>query len=44
MLLTPTEINTLVAVGTVDPLLQARQTTYGMLNNSNLVTPQQCAG
>ena len=44
VLLTPTEINTLVAVGTVDPLLQARQTTYGMLNNSNLVTPQQCAG
>ncbi|MCV7007968.1 serine/threonine-protein kinase PknH/PknJ [Mycobacterium gordonae] len=44
VLLTPTEINTLVAVGTLDPLLQVRQTTYGMLNNSNLVTPQECAG
>lgn len=44
VLLTPTEINTLVAVGTIDPLLQIRQSTYGMLNNANLVTPSSCVG
>jgi hypothetical protein len=44
VLLTPVEINTLVAANSTDSVLQAHQTTYGMLNNSNLVTPQQCVG
>jgi PknH-like extracellular domain/Protein kinase domain len=43
VLLTPTEINTLLA-GPSDPLMQIKQTTHGMLNNANLVTPPACVG
>ncbi|RFZ63182.1 Serine/threonine-protein kinase PknF [Mycobacterium marinum] len=43
VLLTPTEINTLAASPT-DPLMRVRQTTHGMLNNTNLVNPPACVG
>jgi serine/threonine-protein kinase len=44
VLLTPTEISTIVPVASTVPLPQVQQTTHGMLNNSNLVTPQDCVG
>jgi len=44
VLLTPAEISTVITVSSTDPLLQAHQATYGMLNNTNLVTPQECVG
>lgn len=43
VLLTPTEINTLLA-GAGDPLMEVKETTHGMLNNANLVTPPACVG
>jgi PknH-like extracellular domain len=43
VLLTPTEINTLLA-GAGDPLMVIKETTHGMLNNANLVTPPACVG
>jgi len=43
VLLTPAEINTLVAKNS-DPLFQIKQSTYGMRNDSNLVSPSACAG
>lgn len=42
VLLTPVEINTLVSSS--DPLLQIKQTTYGMRNDANLVHPPACVG
>lgn len=44
VLLTPTEISTIVPVASTVPLAQVQQTTHGMLNNSNLVTPRHCVG
>jgi hypothetical protein len=41
VLLTPAEINTLLA-GAGDPLLQMKESTYGMLNNARLVDPPSC--
>jgi hypothetical protein len=43
VLLTPTEINTLLA-GSGDPLMVIKETTRGMLNDANLVTPSACVG
>lgn len=43
VLLTPAEINTLIG-GPGDPLMKVGQTTHGMLNNENLVTPPSCVG
>jgi hypothetical protein len=43
VLLTPAEINTLVA-GAGDPLLQMKESTFGMLNNAKLVDPPSCVG
>jgi hypothetical protein len=43
VLLTPTEINTLVG-GASDPLIQIKKTTHGMLNDTNLVSPPACVG
>jgi serine/threonine protein kinase len=43
VLLTPAEINTLIA-GAGDPLLQMKESTYGMLNNAKLVDPPSCVG
>lgn len=43
ILLTPAEINTLIG-GPSEPLLQGKQTTHGLLNNQNLVTPPSCVG
>jgi serine/threonine-protein kinase len=44
VLLSPAEINTLVAGSGGAPLLQTKQSTYGMLNNSKLVDPPSCVG
>ncbi|MBZ4521834.1 serine/threonine-protein kinase PknH/PknJ [Mycobacterium avium] len=44
VMLTPAEINTVVTANSTEPLLQAQETTYGMLNDTNLVTPQECVG
>lgn len=43
VLLTPAEISTLVG-GPSDPLMVIDQTTHGMLDNANLVTPPECVG
>lgn len=43
VLLAPAEITTLVG-GPSEPLMQVEQTTHGMLNNQNLVTPPSCVG
>lgn len=44
VMLTPAEINTVVTANSTEPLLQAQQATYGMLNDTNLVSPQECVG
>jgi serine/threonine-protein kinase len=44
VMLTPAEINTLVTANSTEPLLQAQQATYGMLNNTDLVNPPECVG
>lgn len=41
--LTPAEVGALIGDPS-DPLMQVEQTTHGMLNNQNLVTPQSCVG
>lgn len=44
VMLTPAEINTVVTANSTEPLLQAQQATYGMLNDTNLVNPEECVG